>query len=157
MVPSVTSTKYSLDSGAATKGGLVDSIMPHQDQTTHKKDRWKDGDWPIRNARNESNIGWSKHRPRRSISDDEDLSSPSPPNPHHLSKAVPATGGVVKEIKLSGPDEIEKVTEQLLDGFVDLRNTVDEDKDVRYAPGTFSLLSHRYSLLVLPLSSTPRT
>jgi len=53
---------------------------------------------------------------------------------HHSSTATKTGNREDKVVPIKSPDEIEKVTEQLLDGFVDLRNTVDTDKDVRWAP-----------------------
>lgn len=38
---------------------------------------------------------------------------------------------------INEPAEIEKVTEQLLDGVVDLRNTVDTDREVQFSPGMY--------------------
>lgn len=59
--------------------------------------------------------------------------------------SLPKPNGSLREnrIAVGGQDDIEREIEKLLDGVVDLRNTVDEVKDVQYAPGTFQLLASR--------------
>lgn len=128
-VPSAATGKYSLG-GATTRGGLQDSIRPHTETTTHEKNQWKNSGLPSRNAREESYVGWSRRRSRGSDSDDN---SPSTP-PHNL-----RSRDIVPSV--DGQYEIQKEIEQLLDGVVDLRDTVDEDKDVQWASGESNLVS----------------
>jgi hypothetical protein len=130
--------KYSLGTGDRTTGGLIDSISPHTEATAHEKNHWKKTDWPAKSARAEPQVNWGRRRPQGSESEDEQpqyppdnlkarqqLSTRLNETPHHPRVAV------------DGQDDIEREIEQLLGGVVDLRNTVDEDKDVQWAPGTF--------------------
>ncbi|KAF2833157.1 hypothetical protein CC86DRAFT_338326 [Ophiobolus disseminans] len=72
---------------------------------------------------NESHVSWGRRRPGGSESDDN---TPRMPPDNLRSREITPTA--------DGQYEIEKEIEQLLDGVVDLRNTVDEDKDVQWAP-----------------------
>jgi hypothetical protein len=49
------------------------------------------------------------------------------------------SNGTLHETRIAagGQDDIHRESEQLLEGVVDLRNTVDHDKDVQFAPGMF--------------------
>jgi hypothetical protein len=130
------SGKYSLGQDTATKGGLIDSILPHTEAAAHEKNHWKNKSWPSKTARAEPQEAWSKRRPRGSESEDGGLHSPSDDLANHHPipfKSQSALNGT--RIAGNKQDEIGREIEQLLDGVVDLRNTVDEDKDVRWAPG----------------------
>jgi hypothetical protein len=48
-------------------------------------------------------------------------------------------------IAVGGQEDIQREIENLLEGVVDLRNTVDHDKDVHFAPGTFQVFIFRRS------------
>tara|TARA_R110002003_G_scaffold198_16_gene15531 strand:- start:934 stop:1386 length:453 start_codon:yes stop_codon:yes gene_type:complete len=56
-------------------------------------------------------------------------------------KPLPAPPGTVAGT--DGQHDIERQIEQMLDGVVDLRNTVDEDKEVQWAPGMFDTRWHK--------------
>jgi hypothetical protein len=67
-------------------------------------------------------------------------------------KPLPATPGTVAGT--DGQHDIERQIEQMLDGVVDLRNTVDEDKEVQWAPGMSDTRWHRMSLDLVDLALT---
>lgn len=121
--------------GEPTTGGLVDSILPHTEITAHEKNQWKNTAWPLRTARDESQINSSRRKPRTSESDDE---LHSPPGDFVDRQQLPLrSNGALhhNKIAVDGQEGIETEMKQLLDGVVDLRNTEDEDKDVQWAPG----------------------
>lgn len=134
-VASVSTAKYSVGREVVTKGGLIDSIRPHEETTVHERNHWRKTKWPSRDARGEAQVGFGRRRPRRSESDDDDFHSLSdgPDHGRHLSADDPL--GV--SIPLDGQRDIEKEIQHLLDGVVDLSNTVDENKDVQWAPGEY--------------------
>jgi hypothetical protein len=125
--------KYSLGSNSTTTGGLVDSILPHTETSAHKKDEWKNTKWPVRAPREEANVDRSMRTARGSGSDHRELQSTpgDTTKRQHLSSDVNET-----TIPIDVNGDIHREIQQLLDGVVDLRNTVDEDKEVQWAPGT---------------------
>jgi hypothetical protein len=132
--------KYSLGHDTATQGGLMDRILPHTEATAHEKNQWKNQSWPAKTARAEPQVAWSRRKPQGSESEEGEHRSPSEDlvNHHHLPSK---SQGAQRETETAGNahDDIRKEIEQLLDGVVDLRNTVDEDKVVEWAPGMFPL------------------
>jgi hypothetical protein len=145
-VPSLAATgatgKYSLGQDTATNGGLIDRILPHTEVTAHEKNQWKNKSWPSKTARVEPQVAWSRGRPRGSESEDGE---PSPPSSDFVNQQqLPSESqSAPREARTAenGQDDIGREIVRLLDGVVDLRNTVDEDKDVRWAPGMFLLQS----------------
>jgi hypothetical protein len=59
----------------------------------------------------------------------------------HSSEHKPLGALPETEIAVGGQDDIQREIEKLLDGVVDLRNTVDQDKHVQYAPGKLRILT----------------
>lgn len=118
-----------------TKGGLIDSISPHEETTAHEKNQWKKTNWPSRDAQEETQVGWSGRRSRTSESDD-DFHSFSDGADH--GRHLPVDGPTGVNVPLDEQSDIRKEIQHLLDGVVDLSNTVDEDKDVSWAPGEYS-------------------
>jgi hypothetical protein len=137
--------KYSLGQDTATQGGLMDRILPHTEATAHEKNQWKNQSWPAKTARAEPQLAWSKRNPRGSESEEGEHRSPAEDlvNHHHLPSQ---SDGAQRETETAGnsQDDIGKEIERLLDGVVDLRNTVDEDKVVQWAPGMFSVTVETY-------------
>jgi len=131
-IASVSTSKYSVGREVVTKGGLIDSIRPHEETTAHERNHWKKTSWPSRDARGETQVGFGRRRPRRSDSDDDDFHSLSDGPDHGRHLSADDLHGV--SIPLDGQRDIEKEIHHLLDGVVDLSNTVDEDKDVQWAP-----------------------
>jgi hypothetical protein len=74
-------------------------------------------------------------KPRGSVSQDDE---PPPPPDHRTLPSRPRTGATEGTTSANGQHEIQREIERLLDGVVDLNNTVDEDKDVTWAPGKFT-------------------
>jgi hypothetical protein len=135
--------KYSVGRGDTTKGGLVDSILPRTEATTHEKHQWKNTSWPSKAARAEPQVNWSRGRPQASDSEDDE---PNSPPDGFIGRPVQPSGMPHRnKIAVDGHKDIEREIEQLLDGVVDLRNTVDEDKDVQWAPGMLYPSSLHYS------------
>jgi len=127
--PSDGTAKYSLGGDTMTRGGLQDSIRPHVEDGAHVMNRWKDSQWPSRSPREESRVGWSRRKPRGSESEEDAPGTP----PDELRQG----GSLALRPKTTinrGSTDIEKEIDQLLDGVVDLRDTVDDDKDVTWAP-----------------------
>ncbi|KAH6532171.1 hypothetical protein HBI07_160180 [Parastagonospora nodorum] len=127
--------KYSLGTGDRTTGGLIDSISPHTEATAHEKNHWKKTDWPAKSARAEPQVNWGKRRPQGSES--EDGQPQYPPDNLKARQQLPIRLNETPHhprVAVDGQDDIEREIEQLLGGVVDLRNTVDEDKDVQWAP-----------------------
>jgi hypothetical protein len=132
-VASKSTGKYSLGADSMTAGGLVDSILPHTETSAHKKDQWKSTKWPVRAPRDEGLVERSRRSPPGSGSDDEQVQLE--PNSTSHRQRLPRTANDTT-IAVNRPDGVQREMEQLLDGVVDLRNTVDEDKEVKWAPGT---------------------
>jgi len=133
--PSVGTGKYSLGRDLPTGGGLFDSILPHAETSAHEKNQWKKTSWPSRTAREDTQVDWSRRRHRGSMSEGDELRmAPEPTgnlqHPPSGSRKDPDGIGSV----IDGQDDIHREIEQLLDGTVDLRNTVDKDKNVEWAP-----------------------
>jgi hypothetical protein len=147
------SAKYSLNQDIATKGGLIDRIIPHAEATAHEKNQWKNKSWSPKTARVEPQVAWSRRKPRGSESEDEGPVAPSSDlvNHHQLPSKSHKSALQEPRIAENSQDDIGREIEKLLDGVVDLRNTVDEDKDVRWAPGMF-LLQLRMTVLVKHLN-----
>ncbi|KAH7095677.1 hypothetical protein FB567DRAFT_35792 [Paraphoma chrysanthemicola] len=135
-VPSAATGKYSVGGDMITKGGLKDRILPHKESTPHEKNQWKQAGFATRTAREESRLDWSRRRPRGSQSGDEAPQlPPADPRDHPLvSLPLKNRSSNAMTGNADGQHDIERQIEQLLDGVVDLRNTVDEDKEVQYAP-----------------------
>lgn len=135
-VPSAATGKYSVGGDLITKGGLKDRILPHKESTPYEKNQWKQAGFATRTAREESRLDWSRRRPRGSQSEDEAPQlPPDDPRDHQLVSPSKSRSSDVMAGMTDGQHDIERQIEQLLDGVVDLRNTVDEDKEVQYAPG----------------------
>jgi hypothetical protein len=134
-----TTGKYSLGQDMATKGGLMDRILPHTEATAHEKNQWKNKSWSPKAARAEPQVAWSRRKPRGSESEDEGPVSPPSDlvNNHQLSSKPHQSAIREPRVTEHSQDDIGREIEKLLDGVVDLRNTVDEDKDVQWAPGMF--------------------
>jgi hypothetical protein len=79
--------------------------------------------------------GRAIRKPRGSVSEDD---APPPPPDHRTLPSRPRTGLTKGTTSANGQHEIQREIERLLDGVVDLNNTVDEDKDVTWAPGKFT-------------------
>jgi hypothetical protein len=133
------SAKYSLNQDMATRGGLSDSILPHTEATAHEKNQWKNKSWSPKAARAEPQVAWSRRRPQGSESEDEGPVSPPNDLANHHQLPSKSHQSALREPRIAqhSQDDIGREIEKLLDGVVDLRNTVDEDKDVRWAPGEF--------------------
>ncbi|OAG12563.1 uncharacterized protein CC84DRAFT_1212095 [Paraphaeosphaeria sporulosa] len=113
--------KYSLGTGVATEGGLVDRILPHvEDPNARPYDR---KNWPTRIARDESHH--SSNRDWRA-SDDDDTS-----NGKRGTKERDGTMDICEAI-LAGTGRYD--LKAALDGVVDLNDTEDTDRDVQWAP-----------------------
>jgi hypothetical protein len=137
VTPATATGKYSLGRDLPTKGGLVDSILPHSETSAHEKNQWKNTNWPARSAREDTQVEWSKRRPRGSMSEDDETRTVSDPTANRQDLPIRSTGSYRGDRPtVDGQDEIHREIEQLLDGVIDLRSTVDEDKDVEWAPGT---------------------
>jgi hypothetical protein len=124
--------KYSLGTGVATEGSLIDGILPRiEDSNARHSDRKS---WPTRFAREEPHIS-SSSRNQRGISGAE------PVNEIHKSferineKPKKKNGTMdLREAAMSGPNDYGM--KAALDGVVDLRDTEDTDQEVQWAPGT---------------------
>jgi hypothetical protein len=128
--------KYSLGGNSTTRGGLVDRTPPHAETSAHERNQWKKSGLPTRDTQDEAQLEFGRRRPRGSSNSDNDTPRPPPHNPR-LHKNQNG-GGVGGRIPISdGNDDIKREIDQLLEGVVDLRNTVDTDQDVRFAPGMF--------------------
>jgi hypothetical protein len=123
-IASVSTAKHPVGREVVRKGGLIDNFRPYEETTAHERNQWKLTSWPLRDAREGPQVGFSRRRPRSFDSDDDDF--------HSLSD-----GPLGVSIPLDGQGDIEKEIQHLLDGVVDLSNTVDEDKDVQWAPGEY--------------------
>jgi hypothetical protein len=137
--------KYSLGGNSTTRGGLVDRILPHAEPSAHEKNQWKKSGLPTRDARDEAQLDFGRRRPRGQSDSDNDASRPLPHNPRvHKNHNGEGVGG---RVPISdGNDDIKREIDQLLEGVVDLTNTVDTDQDVRFAPGMFqSGVSFKFS------------
>lgn len=130
---SVGTGKYSVGREIVTKGGLVDSIRPHEETTAYEKNQWKKTSWPSRDAREEPQVAWSRRKPQSSESDDDEFHSLSDETDRDRHKSMARPLGV--GIPLDGQGDIQKEIHGLLDGVVDLTNTIDEDEDVKFTPG----------------------
>jgi hypothetical protein len=81
-------------------------------------------------------VDWSRRKPRGSESEED--APPTPPDnlrhdgPLPMKSKTESNGA---STAVGTQHDIEREIEQLLDGVVDLRDTVDEDKDVTWAPG----------------------
>ncbi|KAH7414048.1 hypothetical protein DE146DRAFT_15719 [Phaeosphaeria sp. MPI-PUGE-AT-0046c] len=128
---SVATGKFSVGRQIVTKGGLVDSIRPHDETTAHKKNEWKKNNWPLRGAREVPPVGLGQRRSRASESDDDDFHSLS--DGVDYSRHPPADGPLERSIPVDGQGDIKDEIRHLLDEVVDLTNTVDEDKEVTWA------------------------
>jgi hypothetical protein len=137
--------KYSLGQDTATHGGLMDRILPHAEATAHEKNQWKNQSWPAKTARAEPQVAPSGRKPRGSETEDGEHRSPADDlvNHHHIPSK---SQGAQREAETAGnaQNDIGKEIERLLDGVVDLRNTVDEDKVVQWAPGMFSVTAETH-------------
>lgn len=129
---SVGTGKYSVGREIVTKGGLVDSIRPYEETTAYEKNQWKKASWPSRDAREEPQVAWSRRKPQSSESDDDEFHSLSDETDRDRHKSMARPLGV--GIPLDGQGDIQKEIHGLLDGVVDLTNTIDEDEDVKFAP-----------------------
>jgi hypothetical protein len=139
-IPSATTGKYSVGGNIATKGGLVDSIMPHTEATRHEKNQWKTTNFPSRTAREEPEVGHIKRRSQGAGHEEiEPQSSPENSSDRHIPQARSGGERIVPITGMDGQADIEREIQQLLHGVVDLRNTVDEDKEVQWAPGKFPI------------------
>lgn len=123
-VPSASTGKYSLGGDVSTKGGLKDSMRPHTEANAHEKHNEKKSDRPSRSAQEESQLGWGRRQPRASESDDE---APRAPPANLKSREIMPSA--------DGQYQIEKEIHHLLEGVVDLKDTVEEHKNVQWAPG----------------------
>ncbi|KAL6708467.1 hypothetical protein ACN47E_002730 [Coniothyrium glycines] len=136
-VPSSTSI-YPVGQNVTTKGGLVDSIRPHEEVSERTRNSWKQGGYPSQSARDESQLGWSRRRPQASESDD---GQPQPPPEEYMTRRDTASQPIEESTRQDAtvggqPNRLPdwKVKQQsLLDGVVDLRNTVDTNKTVQIA------------------------
>jgi len=129
---SVGTGKYSVGREVVTKGGLVDSIRPHEETSPHEKNQWKKTSWPARDARVEPRVAWSRRKSRSSESDDDEFHSL--PGGTDDDRHISPHGSFKVSIPLNGRNDVQKEIHRLLDGVVDLSNTVDEDKEVKFAP-----------------------
>ena len=131
--------KYSIGQGVTTEGGLVDGIRPHTETGSHKRDASKRSSFPPKSARMEP--GWERRKPRVSDSDND------APHPSRETYEVQGAQSGVRHATMDGTaDGEETLLARKLreDGVVDLRNTVETDGDVTWAPGMFlSCLEHR--------------
>jgi hypothetical protein len=124
-----------VDRDRTTNDRLVHRTRPHTEAAPHERSQWKTTDLPERSARNESNLGSSTRRPQGSESDDGALRSP-PGNLRQVESTHNGHNGNV--VPLDRNHDIKQQIDQLLEGVVDLRNTVDTDQDVTFAPGTLA-------------------
>ncbi|KAF2034975.1 hypothetical protein EK21DRAFT_97173 [Setomelanomma holmii] len=147
-------------SGAASNGSAI-STVGSTATGPHEKNQRKQAGFPSRAAQEESRVGWNRRRPRGSESDDD--APRSPPEDmtirQILSTAPEGTHAQDMAVGIDGQRDIERQIEQMLDGVVDLNNTVDEDKEVTWAPGMLGPRTRRplkdihkpvYDIEVLP-------
>jgi hypothetical protein len=122
--------KYSLGTGVATEGSLIDGILPHVDDRKS---------WPTRFARDEPRLSSSSRAQR-------EISGAAPAHETHQSfglrneKPKKKSGTMdLREAAMGGPEDYG--IKAALDGVVDLRDTEDTDQKVQWAPGTMYLMS----------------
>lgn len=125
-----------------TRGGLVDSVRPHEENSEHVKNSWKQRPYPTQHVRDESQLGWSRGRSHKYQNGDDDGSRRShlPPGEHverHSMAVKPAPDGESWPLRTDGfgdgHDDWKSQQKSLLEGVVDLTNTVDSDRDVQVA------------------------
>lgn len=128
--------KHIVSNDVMTKGGLIDSIMPRTEASNHDKSNYTRSDRPIRSTRDEGSMGWSRRKPHASDSDDNE--PPQPPAPLKIHHQMPSNSQHkpvnFQAAVMDGLQESEAQRQLRLDGVVDLRNTVDTDADVHWAP-----------------------
>jgi hypothetical protein len=147
--------KYALGPGAATEGGRVGSIRPHQENT--QKHNYNRVDWPLppvphddtqQNVPRRKPVGTGsrssgEESPRtRRESIRESLGS------SQLNEGRPSRGDGSIDLRsavMDGQQELEGYRNDVargLHGVIDISNTIDVDKSTRVAPGVyFSSLS----------------
>lgn len=127
-----------------TKGGLVDGILPHTNASDHPKSPSQRADWPARSARDEAGMGWSRRKPHASDSEEDGVPQPLAPLKIHQQQS-PASKHKPVDLKpaaMDGQQGSEAHRQLRLDGVVDLRNTVDTDADVHWAPRMFNQMDY---------------
>ena len=142
------------------RDGLANSNPPHKEVTTHEKNHWRETQYPIRSARNEPGTGRFTREPR--VSDDDNNISQSPPgdrqNTTARSQEQPAglptatTNDLLKTNNShdTGSSQDWKLQQQsLLDGVVDLKDSVETHKETHWAPGMSSLTSDMIEMMQL--------
>jgi hypothetical protein len=151
MVPSSATGKYSVGGNMTTKGGLVNSTPPHKEEAGLDKNQPKDTRYPSQTVHEESHLGSTRIKSQGSESEDDAL--PSLPEQFGGRDRLPPNSGrehTTLMTDVDGQGDIEEEIEKLLNGVVDLSNTVDEDKDVQWAPGKFLVASlHAFVLVFL--------
>ncbi|KAK3203645.1 hypothetical protein GRF29_106g216345 [Pseudopithomyces chartarum] len=126
--------KYTLGTGVATGGGLIDGILPHvEDPQALSSDRKK---WPSRQARDESTLISQRRRPANDDSSSEIIQEQ--PGRRNAKKNHGAID--LHQAIREGPDDYRNQLRADLDGIVDLTDTEDVDKETRWAPGQLYLL-----------------
>jgi hypothetical protein len=109
-------------------GGLVDRSLPHSEHDSYARNESNNINPSSRIAHGELQPGLNK-QVSRGAGSGEAVAQPS--SPLGEERVVPLSG-------VDGQADIENEIKHLLSGVVDLRNTVDEDKHVEWAPGQFS-------------------
>ena len=123
--------KHSVGGNVNANGGLVDGTRLHTETSPREKGSWKGSTSPPKTARVEP--GWEKWKLRISGSDND--ASRSPQSTHKAQ----GSQSDARHATMDGTADGEETTlakKLREDGVVDLRNTVDTDGDITWAPGT---------------------
>ncbi|KAF2869793.1 hypothetical protein BDV95DRAFT_608618 [Massariosphaeria phaeospora] len=113
----------SMDKSAVNKAALRDRILPAIDDDEHNSPNQGRADWPIRVARDERKFGHRKQ---------DQLSSPTDNNADMRPSRIPDSATPLRGSGTDGAND-EHLASQLR-GLVNLEDTVDVDRTVRWAP-----------------------
>lgn len=154
-VPPRTSSRYSLGQDIGTRGGSIDRNLPHK-ESEHTKSAKTQQEYPVQSPINGAQVQRDGHQIRKSESRDTQPNQPSEGKTLRQDMAVrPANNsgnsGVEQDDRMDSQNDWQTQQKLLLDGVVDLRDTVDVDKEVTVAARKFCLV--HYHGVALPKES----
>ena len=124
--------RYTLGTGVPTEGGLIDGILPYNEEKQPPSSDRKN--WPVRKPRDESHLHLQRRKPSVTGGDDNSGKVQHEQSGRRSEKKNSGFVDFQQAIR-EGPDKYKKRVQAGLDGIIDLNNTEDMDKETTWAPG----------------------
>lgn len=129
--------KYVVGRNIATRGGLIDGILPAVQAAGGESRPWNRADWPARIARDESQLHQRRQK-RRVSSKDNTLPEQRPRESPRDEKPPKLKGGLtdLRKAVMDGQQDNDIDIRSQLGGIVDLSNSDVVKKSTHWEPGT---------------------